>query len=845
MSGDDTRSQDSDFSALWSSDGVTRSLSPMAGAIPADLPFLFSSGQRFGSYVIVRPLGKGGMGQVYEAEESDSGRRVAVKLLSRGLGDDEERDRFLQEGRLAASLSHPNCVYVFGTSEIQGFPVIAMELVPRGTLKELIVPGQPMSLTTAVDAILQVIDGLEAAAAIGILHRDIKPSNCFVHDDGRVLVGDFGLSVATTSRDAQGGQAHTILGTPGFASPEQLRGDALDVRSDIYSVGATLFYLLAGRAPFDDQTTTSLLEKVATTPPPLVTSLRPELPRSLAAIVAKCLAKTPAERYASYPALRAALEPFGSAVIAHAPIVRRTAAGVLDSWLTGLLLAPVTLLLRLQSSNASHQWDGPVLAMASVTIALVYYGVQEGFLGTTAGKALFGLRVIDAHQAAPGGRRAAMRALVFEGPSQVLKQVSTLLLLKAIPDLNAGFISVVAGIVWLIVLFAMSRKSNGWTALHDRVTKTRVVRRKRRAEAREREVRTPAEMSLGPGSGIRIGPYSVAARPAAVSEPIRIDGFDDRLKRRVWIELLPAATPPLSAARRDLGRSTRLRWLGGRRDGADCWDAYEAVDGIALDVAIADRQPWSKVRHWLADLVREIPAGLADGSLPPLHPGRAWLGRDGHVRVLEWCASGGREDAASPDLASSQRFMNGVCVAALTGLPFETAKGSAAGTPLPLGARTALLSLRDARFTSAQEMADAVDTALTTPVAITRARRAVQMMICAALPVLLTLISLGGILFVSRSKTGADRTLLMLDACLNELQKADKKLKKGPDAQAEQRRRDVGVYLAEHFAGTIEDPRTWEASFPNVGRNDGRNRAKRAVDAHRERTPEEVRRAEA
>src|SRR4051812_19856786 len=305
---DETRSQDTDFAAAWSSDGVTRTISATATGMPADLPFLFSPGQRFGPYVIVRPLGKGGMGQVYEAEETDSGRRVAVKLLSRGLGDDEERERFLREGQLAASLSHPNCVYVFGTSEIQGFPVIAMELVPEGTLKDLVVADKQMPAPVAVDAILQVIAGLEAAASIGILHRDVKPSNCFVHRDGRVLVGDFGLSVAATSRDAQGGSSGTILGTPGFASPEQLRGENLDVRSDIYAVGATLFYLLAGRAPFDDRSTTALLARVATEPPPSLLTIRPELPRGLAAVVAKCLAKTPAERYASYAALRAALE---------------------------------------------------------------------------------------------------------------------------------------------------------------------------------------------------------------------------------------------------------------------------------------------------------------------------------------------------------------------------------------------------------------------------------------------------------------------------------------------------------------------------------------------------------
>src|SRR6187401_2076397 len=140
---DDTQTHEPNFDAMWSSDGATRSFSPTATAtgLPADLPFLFAPGQRFGPYLIVRPLGKGGMGQVYEAEEIDNGRRVAMKILSRGLGDDEERERFLSEGRLAASLSHPHTVYVFGTTEVQGFPVIAMELAPGGTLKDLVVPA--------------------------------------------------------------------------------------------------------------------------------------------------------------------------------------------------------------------------------------------------------------------------------------------------------------------------------------------------------------------------------------------------------------------------------------------------------------------------------------------------------------------------------------------------------------------------------------------------------------------------------------------------------------------------------------------------------------------------------
>src|SRR3954462_12747699 len=431
---DPTRTRETDFAAMWSSDGVTRSLAPTGGGLPADLPFLFSPGQQFGSYTIVRPLGKGGMGQGFEGEELDSGRRIALKLLSRGLGDDEERERFLREGRLAAALSHPHCVYVFGPSEIQGFPVIAMELVPEGTLKDLVVPGSPIAAATAVDAILQVVAGLEAAASIGILHRDVKPSNCFVHREGRVLVGDFGLSVAASGHGA--GESKTILGTPGFAPPEQLRGDALDVRSDIYSVGATLFYLLSGRAPFDDRSTTDLLTKVAAQPAPSLITLRPDLPHRLAQIVSRCLAKTPQERFPDYATLTAALEPFSSTRLAYAPIIRRSLAGWIDRNITLLAIVALVRLFQLQIYSTSHFADAVLACLIAIAVITLYYGVLEGQYGAAAGKALFGLRVVDADHVAPGIGRGIRRALAFAVPSQVIALIVRAVIVRAPPDIS-------------------------------------------------------------------------------------------------------------------------------------------------------------------------------------------------------------------------------------------------------------------------------------------------------------------------------------------------------------------------------------------------------------------------
>ena len=143
-------------------------------------------GQQFGGYRIEAELGRGGMGAVFEAEQIDSGRRVALKVLSHKLDSAEARARFLREGRLAASINHPNSVYVFGTEEIEGTPAISMELIAGGTLEERVRQHGPLPPGEAVDAILQLVAGLEEAQKTGILHRDIKPANCFEDRDGSI-----------------------------------------------------------------------------------------------------------------------------------------------------------------------------------------------------------------------------------------------------------------------------------------------------------------------------------------------------------------------------------------------------------------------------------------------------------------------------------------------------------------------------------------------------------------------------------------------------------------------------------------------------------------------------------
>ena len=279
-------------------------------------------GQRFGHYRIERLLGCGGMGEVYEAEDLESGRRVALKILLRSLADAADRDRFLREGRLAAAVTHPHAVYVYGTEQIEDVPTIAMELASGGTLKDKVRAEGRFQPADAVNATLQVIAGLDAAARVDVLHRDIKPSNCFVGLDGTVKIDDFGLSISTLAHgETQLTLLGTVLGTPAFASPEQLRGRELDVRSDIYSVGATLYYLLTGQSPFEEPNLASLIARVVDETPTSPDVLQSGISPGLAGVVLRCLAKDPANRPASYQQLAAALEPFNS----RAPLRRRRA----------------------------------------------------------------------------------------------------------------------------------------------------------------------------------------------------------------------------------------------------------------------------------------------------------------------------------------------------------------------------------------------------------------------------------------------------------------------------------------------------------------------------------------
>ena len=252
--------------------------SPIGEGIP-------SAGEVFGKFRILHRLGSGGMGIVFEAEDRKTGRRVALKLMSpRSFDSPEARRRFRQEGVLASRVSHPNCVMVLDADDVDDVQYIAMELIQGETLQDLVKREGPLAQYSAVEKVLEFVRGLTEAHRCGVTHRDVKPSNCFVGEEGTVKIGDFGLS---KSMDADVGLTRTgqILCTIAFASPEQVKGERLDQRTDVYSLAATLYYLLTGRPPFDGADAAATIAHIASSPVPSLRQLAPDVSKGLEAVI--------------------------------------------------------------------------------------------------------------------------------------------------------------------------------------------------------------------------------------------------------------------------------------------------------------------------------------------------------------------------------------------------------------------------------------------------------------------------------------------------------------------------------------------------------------------------------
>ncbi|QOV89800.1 serine/threonine-protein kinase [Humisphaera borealis] len=259
-------------------------------------------GKRIGRFRLIGVIGKGAMGKVFRAEDIQLHRLVALKVISsrssRKRTAAQKHEQFMREGRSSAKLDHPNIVSVYEVSSAADLHYIAMELIEGGNLKDLVTAAGPLDVQRACQLAADAADGLQHAHEQGVIHRDIKPANLMLTRSGRCKLGDFGLARLDDLTD-DGTGLSAAVGTPLFVAPEVALGHEATALSDIYSLGATIYFLLTGKPPFPGEQSQEVLKRHVEELPPDIRSIRPEIPESLALAIWRALAKEPTARFES------------------------------------------------------------------------------------------------------------------------------------------------------------------------------------------------------------------------------------------------------------------------------------------------------------------------------------------------------------------------------------------------------------------------------------------------------------------------------------------------------------------------------------------------------------------
>jgi serine/threonine-protein kinase len=345
------------------------SLGPPLG--PPFAPLLV--GQRIGRFRVLGELGRGGMGIVYLAHDDQLQRSVALKVLVTSLTRHEERRRrFLREGRVAASVTHPNLATIYDVGEDDGRIFIAMERVEGQTLRRILA-SRRLTVDETLDLTTQILAGLAKAHQAGVVHRDLKPDNVMVTDDGVVKLLDFGLAKLHRGSpgEAPGDSAvghdtadHQVVGTPSYMSPEQARGQPVDARSDIFAVGVMLYEMLSGRRPFMAENEADLLTAILRDAPEALSRASAQVPVSVRRIVERCLEKDPDRRYQTCGAIASDLARSSGTRPGRSPMSQSSPVGGLD----------VAALPATSQSRRAPRLRRPVVALALALAATLVAG---------------------------------------------------------------------------------------------------------------------------------------------------------------------------------------------------------------------------------------------------------------------------------------------------------------------------------------------------------------------------------------------------------------------------------------------------------------------------------------
>ncbi|WP_437229302.1 protein kinase domain-containing protein [Planctomicrobium sp. SH661] len=299
---------------------------------PLDSGSFRQVGAQLGEFKLLRRLGKGGMADVWLAEQTNLKRNVALKLLrSELMADESYVKRFQTEAKAAGGLNHPNLVQVYTVGVEKGQHFIAQEYVHGQTLKALLVKRGPLDLSLALMIMRQVAAALQAAGDQGIVHRDIKPENILINRKGEVKVADFGLAQLQGGERLNLTQEGVTMGTPLYMSPEQVSGQKVDQRSDIYSFGIMCYHMLTGAPPFQGENAVSVAVKHLHDSPAPIADLRPDLPPAVCALIQKMIAKSPDQRYQDAQSILNDVRKLAKALRTGEPIDELASSGPLPS----------------------------------------------------------------------------------------------------------------------------------------------------------------------------------------------------------------------------------------------------------------------------------------------------------------------------------------------------------------------------------------------------------------------------------------------------------------------------------------------------------------------------------
>lgn len=613
----------------------------------------FVEGDVVGGYRLIRRLGAGAMGCVFEAEHRNTSRRVAIKLIAPDIAlSPTAVERFRVEGRLASLIAHPRCVFVLEADEIDGQPFIVMELMPGTTLSAVVQKDGPLPPIDAIHKILDVIDGLREAHKIGVIHRDVKPSNCFVDDKGRVKVGDFGLAKAVDQTEELTHQG-AFVGTVSYSSPEQIKRLPLDVQSDVYSVCATLYFLLTGRPPFGGGDPLAVATRIVTEDAPSMRTFRPEIPVALDRVVQRGLERDKSKRWSDLDTLRAALVSLLPGQVSAASLWPRILAGASDLFLLGIVSIPADLVLhRLDDRHSSPDLLTHVgIMFVQWLLWLAYFGVPETIWGVTPGKALFRLRVESVGDLAqPSFRQLLIRTSVFYflfNLVSIVEPFGSQLGLDSVdpsPPMSTllspqTILSAVTLILGLGLIVSTMRPRNGYRGLHEWLSGTRVTQApwRRRSRGVQRDNFDLPTVSRG-DMPIQVGRFRICGVLVAQDDYRVLLADDPALGRRVWITMTRKRLSESKRRSRDVTRLSRLRWVSAGSHEGWQWDAWLAPAGRPITETIASgRILWHEVAPILEELAHELTVSVEEGSLPrPLHVDQVWVGSDNRVQLVHF-----------------------------------------------------------------------------------------------------------------------------------------------------------------------------------------------------------------